>query len=131
MVGASPTPTPRRQARNTSKQTGNRTRPQSKGGKKSHPPTVKTTTPLRSTAACSTRLGGGGGMAMETSQWGCSQISFHDDASGREPGFAGLTRAEAVFAVTRGKGKEGKGEGREGSRSEARTPERLTEGRRH
>ncbi len=70
-------------------------------------------------------------MAMETSQWGCSQISFHDDASGREPGFAGLTRAEAVFAVTRGKGKEGKGEGREGSRSEARTPERLTGGRRH
>ena len=51
---------------------------------------------------------------METSPWGCSQISFHDDASGREPGFAGLTRAEAVFAVTRGEGKGGerKGKGR-------------------
>ena len=61
MVGASPTPTPRRQARNTSKQTGNRTRPQSKGGKKSHPPTVKTTTPLRSTAACFHPSGGGRG----------------------------------------------------------------------
>lgn len=58
-------------------------------------------------------------MAMETSQWGCSQISFHDDASGREPGFAGLTRAEAVFAVTRGKGK-GKGKGREGKEAEAK-----------
>ena len=34
-----PPPPPRRHARNTSKQKGNQTRPQNKGGKKSHPPT--------------------------------------------------------------------------------------------
>ena len=32
-----------------------------------------------------------GGDAREMSQWGCSQISLHDDASGREPSFPGLT----------------------------------------
>ena len=37
-----PPPTPRRHARNTSRQKGNQTRPQNKGGKKSHPPRVST-----------------------------------------------------------------------------------------
>ena len=57
-----------------------------------------------------------GGAARATSHRGCAQVSLHDDASGREPGFPGLTRAKAVLAVTRGKGKES-----EGSRSEAQT----------
>lgn len=48
------------------------------------------------------------------SPWGLSQNSLRHGADGGEPGFSGLTGAQAIFAVTRGTGKE-----REGSRSEA------------